>query len=137
MLLVPASVRTVCDDVAGELERQQRWYFRKDLCSLRVVAALQDGGQLAHDMLQSMDDDPDTRESAVRLPKDRRLVPQYYRCDALVSAYDEWVRQRLEGAEGNYTVMLGIMFNALRCAAGRRRSWTRCARRSKRSTASC
>jgi hypothetical protein len=32
----------------------------------------------------------------------------------LVSAYDEWVRQRLEGAEGNYAVMLGIMFNELR-----------------------
>ncbi len=86
MLLVPASARTVYEDVAGELERQQRRYLGKNLCSLRVVAALQDGGQLAYDMLQSMDDDPDTRESAVRLPKDRRLVPRYHRRNALVSA---------------------------------------------------
>ena len=114
VLLVPASTRTVYEDVAGELERQQRRYFGRDLCSLRVVAALQDGGQLAYDMLQSMDDDPDTRECAVRLPKDRRLVLQYHRRNTLVSAYDGWVRQRPEEVEGNCAVMLGIMFNELR-----------------------
>lgn len=69
---------------------------------------------MAYHMLQSMDDDPDTRESAVRLPKDRRLVPRCHRRSALVSADDEWVRQRLEAAEGNYAAMLGIMFNELR-----------------------
>jgi hypothetical protein len=102
------------EDVAGELEMQQRRCFGKGSCSLRVVAAPQDGGQLAYDMLQSMDDGPDTRESAVRLPKDRRLVPRCRRRNALVSAYDGWVRQRLEAAEGNYAAMLGSMFNELR-----------------------
>ena len=45
------------------------------------------------------------------------MVLQHHRRNTLVSAYDEWVRQRPEEVEGNCAVMLGIMFNELRGGA--------------------